>query len=322
MADIVRKGSTVYLNVTGRWYFYDVRSTPLGTGAMGTVYLGRSKDENRLVAIKKIHDRHSNSPSIRERAKLEAELMFRHDNLIEMVGYCELFPNRGPLYIISNYISGKNIDTFVRETWSNNTIDRVRKICTMFYPVLDALSYIHSKDIVHLDIKPSNIIVENGRNVRLLDLGIAHVDNNEYHGGKQELVGTPKYAAPEQFGVGLNTILNARTDIYEAGVTLYELLCGYNPFLSETLNESYQKHKTIILPYTDNVPRKLVDVLRKATKHDQYERYRSAVEFKNAIKTALIPETQHKTIWAILGMLIFVIIIISIIMVLKYGYSH
>lgn len=319
MADIVQKGPIVYLNVSGRWYYYDMRSTPLGAGAMGIVYLGYSMDGSRQVAIKKMHDKYANIPSIRERAKLEAKLMFRHDNLIEMVGCCELYSDRGPLYIISNFISGKNIDVFIRETWPKNTIDRANKICTLFYPVLDALSYIHSYNIVHMDIKPSNIIVENGRNVRLMDLGIAHVEDNGYQVGKHELVGTPKYAAPEQFGVGANTKLNAQTDIYEAGVSLYELLCGYNPFSADTLEGSIGKHNVITLPYTDNIPRKLVDVLRVATRHNQSERYKSAAEFKNAIKTALIPDKSHKgLIWAVVGVLFFVITLI----VLVYGYSH
>lgn len=316
MANIVQKGSLIYLRLidsfglTNKWYYYDQRNKPLGSGAMGTVYLGYSCASNEPVAIKRVVDKYANISSIRQRAILEATLQFRHEHLIEMLGYSELQPNSGPLFILSHYINGENIDEYVRHTLHSNIANRPQKICQLFYPVLDALSYIHSKSIVHMDIKPSNIIVENGRNVRLMDLGIAHVGKKIDIEGSSSLMGTPKYAAPEQFELSAESKLNSRTDIYEAGVTLYELLSGRNPFTATNLDDSIRMHKTVILPYTDNVPRKLVDVLRKATCPNQENRYRSAIEFKSAIEQALIPEQKVSWIKYLVAAIIVILFIL------------
>lgn len=316
MADIERRGSLIYLKVAGKWYHYDERKDYLGEGAMGTVYMGHLNGTREIVAIKQVKDKYANVPSIRERAKLEASLQFAHPNLIEMRGYCELNPYRGPLYILSNFISGTEIDKYIQHSIPNSTPDRAKKICQLFYPVLDALSYIHSKNIVHMDIKPSNIMVENGRNVRLMDLGIAHVGNTLDEFGGSSLMGTPKYAAPEQFDVNTESKLEPQTDIYEAGVTLYELLCGHNPFTANTIEDSIKKHKTIILPYTDKVPRKLVDVLRIATNANQSCRYKTANEFKNAIVQALIPDDNKKWILPVVIGIVCVIVIAIIILLI------
>ena len=99
--NIVQKGDEIYLCVNGEWFFYNQTEPPLGAGAMGTVYLGRSCQTQERVAIKRVVDKYANVPSIRERAKLEASLLFRHRNLVEMIGYCELNPYNGPIFIVS-----------------------------------------------------------------------------------------------------------------------------------------------------------------------------------------------------------------------------
>ena len=121
----------IYLLVMGEWYCYDPTSTPLGSGAMGTVYLGyRVKDGTRM-AIKRVKDSYSNNPMIRERAKQEASLAFRHNNLVEMIGYCEYAPDNGPIFLVSKYVAGKNIDEYAKEFLNGN--DRVEKNAMLFF---------------------------------------------------------------------------------------------------------------------------------------------------------------------------------------------
>lgn len=281
-APIVQRGNEVFLLVGNRWFVYNLAEPPLGAGAMGTVYLGRSCDNPGLkVAIKRVADAYTQVSSIRERARLEASLLFRHPHLVEMVGYCEYAPNYGPIFVISHLVQGVTLDKYVNGVLRSRK-DAIQRICQSMYPVLDALDYLHDKQIVHLDIKPSNIMVENGCNIRLMDLGIAYSPDLEGLLTKG-LVGTPQYAAPEQYVNGSNGPINSTTDIYEAGVTLYELLANYNPYDGPTVSEMVRRHSEVELTYVEGVPKSLVNVLRKATAVNQENRFQTAKEFKAAI---------------------------------------
>ena len=310
---VVAKGSIIYLWVDNRWYAYDERQEPLGAGAMGTVYLGWDCLTNEQVAVKRVMDRYANVQSIRERAKMEASMMFRHPNLIEMVGYCEVHPNQGPIFIISHLVRGMNIDKFIH-SYIRKMPDAAQRICNMLFPVFSALEYLHSNGIVHMDIKPSNIMVENSRNVRLMDMGIA-CESDVMNITAAGLLGTPKYAAPEQFILSPEhqSDISNRTDIYELGVTIYELLAEFNPFEARNIEESKQKHHSIVLPYIQGVSKDIVDVLRKATAVSPADRYLSIKDFRVDLQAALLkkPKPNLKWIWiAIVAVMLLLVLIL------------
>lgn len=322
--NIIVKGSYVYLriklNTQIHWYFYDSSKPPLGAGAMGTVYLGYSCDDKQPVAIKKVKEKFANIPEIRKRAHMEAAMMFRHRNLVEMLGCCEVEPNKGPIFIISNFVRGVNLDDFIQSQKTLFTGPlRVRKICEMMYPIMDVLDYIHSYDIVHMDIKPSNIMVEKGNNIRLMDLGISSTQQNLQVDASMAMIGTPKYAAPEQFGCDKSgQSINITTDIYALGITIYEMLTDSNPFAADNLYDAVTRRRTTLLPYVNNVPDSVVDVLRKAVSYMQEDRYKSASVLKNALRMALVLNTQknrEKNIVKNILTIVFLIILISIIIV-------
>ena len=223
----------IYLQVMGQWYYYDPTSTPLGDGAMGTVYLGFSCSSNQRIAVKRVKDIYANNKMIRERARQEASLSFSHPNLVQMIGLCEIDPNYGPIFILSGYVAGIPLDAHVKEQLADlPPRERIEKISNEICNVLDALHYLHSRGVVHRDVKPSNIMLENGSVVKLMDLGIARLSGgNKY--SSYGFIGTPQYAAPEQIlRDSENTEINAQTDIYALGVTFYELITGKNPFRS------------------------------------------------------------------------------------------
>ena len=279
----------IYLFVMGEWYCYNPADEPLGSGAMGTVYLGFRCRNGEKIAVKRVKDCYANNKMIRERAKQEASLAFRHHNLVEMIGYCEYAPDKGPVFILSKFVSGMQIDKYVEE-YLEGVQDRVNKICNIVYPVLDALDYVHSRGVVHRDIKPSNLMIENESNIRLMDLGIARMNGGNQF-SQYGFIGTPQYSAPEQItrGKNSNVQINASTDIYELGITFYELLTGKNPFDSPSEQETLTKQMREPLPADSSIPNRLMQVIWKATEKEQGKRYQTALEFKSAIEQAMLP---------------------------------
>jgi serine/threonine-protein kinase len=281
---------------------------------MGTVYKGYDCNSGEPVAIKRVMDRYANNPEIRYRAHQEADLMFRHPNLVEMLGCCEIAPDRGPIFIVSNYVNGENIDQFIN-THVRALPNVEKRICELFLPVLDALSYIHQKGIIHMDIKPSNIMMEQGKNVRLMDLGIANISDT-VNTATSGMMGTPKYAAPEQFSDSeKRPQLTAATDIYEAGVTLYELITMHNPFNASTVLEARELHRELVLEKKPMMSEAVYQVIRKATSIYPSDRFQNAGQMKMALKEALAaPEPSSNTLlyWIIglLGALAIILLIL------------
>lgn len=316
--NVIVEGSNVYLRVDKEWYVYDAHSTPIGGGAMGIVFLGRSyPDGGQRVAIKQVYPQYAEIPSIRERARIEGSLRFNHTYLIKMVGCCEYDPvnNKGPLWIISHLVQGKNLNEHVEENLRKDS-HAVKKIIEAFFPVLDALQYLHEGYILHLDIKPSNIMYENGCHVRLMDLGIAAVGSTD-HGDTVGMLGTPKYAAPEQWtGKDQKSIdVSPSTDVYQTAVSLYELLTQYNPYDAPTVHQMMELHRTMSLPQVPELPKEIYPVLKKATDPIPKNRYQSAQDFKKDLREALRRyESRPKIpIWAwIVGSIIILFCFIFI----------
>lgn len=280
----------IYLYVMGEWYCYNPQEAPLGSGAMGDVYRGYRIKDNSIIAVKRVKDEYANNKKIRERARLEASLAFRHPNLVEMIGYCEYAPDHGPIFILSNFVHGEDIDVYLKKFSDPST--RIEKVSNAICQILDALDYVHSRGVIHRDIKPSNIMVENDANVRLMDLGISRMNGGNKF-SQYGFIGTPEYSAPEQIkrdeGNTANAI-NATTDIYELGITFYELLTGNNPMSSQAEAETLANQISKRLPSDASIPKRLMSVIWKATEKEQAKRYQSAMEMKLAIKAAIAPE--------------------------------
>lgn len=287
----------LYLYVEREWYCYDPNEEPLGSGAMGTVWRGYRVKNGDLIAIKRVKDEYVNIPIIRERARLESSMAFRHQNLIEMIGCCMVHPNRGPIWLLSKFVSGEEIDKFAKRFSDVET--KVEVISKLICQVLNALEYIHANGIIHRDIKPSNIMIEESSNARLMDLGIARMSGGNKF-SQSGFIGTPQYAAPEQITRDTNSIIpiNAATDIYALGVTFYELLTDLNPFDSESEMETLTRQLRDLLPKSDLIPKRLMQVLLKATEKEQPKRYQTAAEFRDAIIVAMVPPP---TIWQRMG---------------------
>lgn len=317
--------SCIYLQVNGAWYYYDTTSTPLGKGAMGTVYLGFSCNSNQRIAVKRVKDIFAKNRIVRERARQEASLSFSHPNLVQMIGMCEYADNDGPIFVLSGYVPGIPLDVHVKEQLQGLPVaERVQKIANEMCYVLDALQYLHARGVVHRDVKPSNIMIENGSVIKLMDLGIARLNGgNKY--SSFGFVGTPQYAAPEQIlRESEHAEINAQTDIYSLGVTFYELLTGNNPFTTEIEAEVLSRQISMKLPYDARIPQRLYMVLLKATEKKSFKRYKSALEFKQAIIEAIQPnKVADVSVWIYrysnFFLLMAVLLIICIVIFVYYG---
>lgn len=262
----------------------------IGSGGMGRVFIGKNFYGDEKLAIKEVHARYANIPDIRQRARKEAAYQFNHPHLIEMLGCVESLSGTGPIYVVSRYVNGENIDVHIGHLTFPDNVERQARIVGMLMPALDALEYLHKNNILHLDIKPSNIMMEGGRNIRLMDLGIATVEQRraEYasatpnQNGGSGLAGTPKYAAPEQFNMGQGGV-TAAADIYAFGVSLYELLSGINPFEATDLDETLRMHCETALPRSSQITAPLLKVLRRATDPDPAQRYQTVDELRIAL---------------------------------------
>ena len=262
--------NNLYLDVGGCWYRYDTTAYPIGEGAMGIIYHGFRCDTNEQVAVKQVRPEFWNNLLVRNRCKLESMILLNHPNIIRMIGYCEECQGSGPLYVLSEYVSGITIEEHVNTQLSRlSPRQRCEKIVKEFVQVIDAVSYLHSQGIIHRDIKPSNIMIQDGYLLKLMDLGVAK-SNAFYDAHLKGSVGSIPFAAPEQLVPDdVEASVDNRSDIYSLGATLQFLLTGSFPSDLSNLSES------------------LMRVLLTATEKDPNKRFQDVDLFKDALISTL-----------------------------------
>ena len=269
-------GRYYFLQTRGQWYVLDTLSTPVGVGAVGVVYSGFNYYSRQPVAIKMVKPEYANIPFIRDRAKHEAQLTFLHPNIVRMLGVCEFENKYGPIYLVSEFVNGSNFDAYCRNNFSNMDEGfRISHILMHSIKILNALEYVHRAGVIHRDVKPTNIMVTFDGVPKLMDLGIAGFANSRDMSQKS-FIGTALYAAPELINCD---VIDNRTDIYAMGVTIFEVLAGYNPFQAETQDDVLNKQLFENLPEDDDIHPNLLYILRNATEKDKMKRYKSAQDF-------------------------------------------
>ncbi len=202
---------------------YEIRGA-LGKGAMGTVYKGFDPHIERLVAIKTIR-KDLVEPELaaqymaRFRNEAKAAGRLHHPNIVGVYEYGE---DDTVTFIAMEYVEGSGL----REYLNRRVTFDFAQLVALMDQLLNALEFAHTRGVVHRDIKPSNLIVTNQGVLKVADFGIARVDRTDLTMAGM-LIGTPLYMSPEQCR-GLD--VDARSDLFSAGVVLYELLTGEKPF--------------------------------------------------------------------------------------------
>ncbi len=293
----------------GIYYEYSPSDTPLGEGGMGKVYKGwlcnESNNLRREVAIKFLYS--DLPPHVIARARREAAVQLRNDNLIEMLGFVEtsgVDEIGQPIvryHVISEYLHGVTLDKlleghvcdhtgtvipFAQELHGKYLSDSYKFALTVVRNLLSGLMALHDAGYIHRDIDPSNIMITSNGKIKLIDFGIAkRVNGNNTKESSYtidgQFIGKPKYAAPELVR-GLVDSQNTTTDIYAVGILLYQLLVGRVPFEGE-MAEVLEMQLTKKMPLHNVKQKQIKDVIRIATQKKRSQRFQSAAEFRVAV---------------------------------------
>jgi eukaryotic-like serine/threonine-protein kinase len=263
---------------------YEVRRV-VGRGGMAVVLEAWDPVLHRLLAVKLV-DKTSLDASIAHdalrRFKREAQAAARltHPNVVQVYEYGE---EDEYAWIAMEYVPGKPLTAYLDEGLRTE-IYRVRDTIGQ---LLDALAYSHTQGVVHRDIKPSNLLVTADGQIKVTDFGIARVEASNFT-QRGDMLGTPSYMSPEQY---MGESIDGRSDIFSAGVILYELLTGERPFTGDSSGQIMQKilHETPVDPSELNpqVPPSVDWVLQKALAKDADDRFSSAREFQAALYNAI-----------------------------------
>ncbi len=256
----------------------------LGRGGMGLVYKAHDEELDRPVALKIIAPEIAENATSLERLKSEAKASARlnHQNIVAVYA----FESTGPWpYIVLEYVEGEDLGERLRRKGflsEEEALDVVRSAA-------EGLAYAAEKNIVHRDIKPSNLFRTKDGGIKVMDFGLAKrldVDLNLTNSGS--VIGTPNYMAPEQ---ALGKGVDARSDIYSMGCTLFTLLTGRRPFESTTPFDVLMKHVNEPLPIPDSLKEQaggaVGALIEKMTSKDPGNRHQSWGELIEAIDRTL-----------------------------------
>jgi tRNA A-37 threonylcarbamoyl transferase component Bud32 len=246
-----------------------------GHGGMATIYKARQPQLDRLVALKILSPELGRDPAFAERFSREAQALAKlnHSNIVSVFD----FGQAGDFfYLIMEYVDGVTLRTLIEQKAIHG--EEPQRITI---EICHALQYAHEENVVHRDVKPSNILLDKKGRVKIADFGLAQLvgkeAKNSAAGGKPTMVmGTPQYMAPEQ--VERPWKVDRRADIYSLGVVLYEMLTGELP-TSEIVPPS---QKAAVDPRLDEI------VMRALAKQPR-RRYQNANELRAAVEAA----TEH-----------------------------
>ncbi|NQT11613.1 MAG: serine/threonine protein kinase, partial [Planctomycetes bacterium] len=278
-ADTILKGKTKRL-IVGNYVIMD----KIGQGGMGRVYKARHRRMDRIVALKFLPFKARESPDAVRRFDREIRAAARlfHPNVVTAHDADE---SEGRYFLAMEFIDGKDLLQLVNEQGPLPVPTAVGYILQ----AAEALHYAHSQKIIHLDIKPANLLLDGSGTIKVLDMGLARID---------DVLGDTETAPPEaliQDGKVMGTVdyippersthpeaVDHRADIYSLGCTLYHLLTGRPPYGGNTILKRIEAHRLKPIPSLhkkcDNVPEALEAVFQRMVAKDPNDRYPSMAD--------------------------------------------
>ncbi len=282
----------------------------LGRGSMGVVYLAQDSTLERQVALKVLAAHLVGSPTAVKRFRHEARAAasLNHPAIVPIYRFGE---NDGEQFIVMEYVAGHTLAEqmlalrgFQATTGSEKLFDdgastdfesdtnHVRQCAELVSRIGDALDYAHDQDVLHRDVKPSNILIDSDGRPRLTDFGVARLASQEALTQTGDVAGTLCYMSPEQASAG---VLDRRSDVFSLGVVLYEMLAGQKPFKGNSIQEvvnALASEEFIPLRSTNRfISRDLETICHKAIEKNPDDRYPTARHFAADLKCFLRGES-------------------------------
>lgn len=268
---------------------YLLEST-LGQGAMGVVYAAKRLSDSLPVAVKVLQPEVAANEEMRKRFVREATALMtlRHPNVI---GVLEFGEHGETCFLVMELLHGESLGSYVEE----NTVTPETALL-IADQMLAGLAYAHAHGVLHRDVKPDNLFVANhadgSRSIKLLDFGLVKFIEGGAFSDQSTLtaqgaiLGSPPYMSPEQI---FGQTVDARTDVYAAGVVLFELLTGIWPFMAEEVSELFRMHALEDVPTLESaraalrVHPALDAVIQKAMAKSADHRFSDASEMRAAL---------------------------------------
>lgn len=267
---------------------YEIKQR-LGQGGMGAIYLARDPVIDRLVALKLLHNDVA-SDDIRKRFAQEARASgaLTHPNIVTIHDYGEFGDSP---FIVMEYIRGETLAELIRRRAEIPIAQKLRWI----EQVCNALGYAHAENVVHRDVKPSNLMVDQHGVIKVLDFGIARIVGAGLT-KMSMVIGTPGYMSPEQIQGGA---IDARSDVFAVGAVIYELLCYREAFTGETPHAVMSKvvggEPIPLRQFLTGADLSIADVVGRAMQKQASARYQSMTALEVAVRMARMTLESQKT---------------------------
>ena len=253
----------------------------LGTGGMSSVYLADHVLMQRRVAIKVLPKGRVEESSYLARFKKEAQASARLDHRNIVRAY-DIDEDKGTHYLVMEFIDGTDLQKLIKES---GLLD-YELAAQYMAQAAEGLQHAHDADIVHRDIKPANLLVDGRGTVKILDMGLARLDDGDDEKASltvmhdENVLGTADYLSPEQ---AVNShLVDGRADIYSLGCTLYYVLTGHPPFPEGTLPQRILAHQNktpeSIRKERADVPEELLAICEQMMEKKEDDRQQSAIE--------------------------------------------
>jgi len=265
----------------------------IGSGGMADVYQAWDNLRATRMAIKVLRRDLAQSARFNRMFEQEAELLrkLEHPNIVRLY---EFDKEGDVVFIVMDWVEGTNLRQAINE---QNKPFNLEEVSHILQPVTAALHYAHQNNVFHCDVKPANILLHVDGRVLLTDFGVARLASDESGGG------TPPYMAPEQFAGG---VINASTDVYALGITIYEMLSGLVPFRGETPNsqgstlrdkiawEHLNASPRPLRQINPAVPGAVENVVNLALSKDPNERFSTVLSLRDAYEHARLEQGREE----------------------------